>query len=280
MDPVLKWAGGKRQLLSELKKYIILNDQCMYFEPFIGGGAVLFDICPNNAFVSDVNEEIINTYIQIKNKPYALIKLLEKHKANHNKDYYYYIRDLDLTEEYCSLSKLEKAARFIYLNRTCYNGLYRVNSKGHFNVPIGRYKNPEIVQKDKIIKASKYFKENNIVIKQGDYNSCIGLVKANDVIYLDPPYDYEKDGFTSYTRYGFSRDDLQRLKLFCDRCVEKGAIIILSNNDTRFVNDLFSGSYYSIYHVTASRMINSDSKNRKQAKEVIIYGKNNSISTS
>ena len=274
MEPILKWAGGKRQLLPEIKKVIVtlnFNGHCFY-EPFVGGGAVFMDMCFPKAAINDINPELINVYIQIKENPYELIKLLEKHKENHCHDYFYEIRNLDRNPDFEKMSDIEKAARTIYLNRVCYNGLYRVNSKGQFNVPLGRYSNPEIVLKDKILELSDYLKSNNIKITCQDFEKSIKSAKQGDLIYFDPPYDYEESGFTSYTKDGFSKDSLIRLKKVCDKLLEKGCKIILSNNDTKFVNELFSEEKYKIKHVLAKRMINCNGEKRDSVMEVIIYG--------
>lgn len=270
----MKWAGGKRKLLTEIKLFINeeeLRNHCLY-EPFIGGGALSFDILNPCATISDINEELINVYLQIRDNPKELIKLLKIHKAHNCHDYYYEIRNLDRMEIFNSLSLVEKAARTIYLNRVCYNGLYRVNSKGFFNVPYGRYVHPEIVFEEKIIKLSEYLKSNKVKIVCMDFEKAVKSAKAGDVVYFDPPYDYEESGFISYTKKGFSRGDLKRLKRICDKLIKRGCHVIISNNDTSFVNALFSDRWYKIKHIFASRMINCDGRKRQAVKEVIIYG--------
>ncbi len=274
MEPILKWAGGKRKLIPYIKQHININelDGHTLYEPFIGSGALSFNLLHSNVVINDLNGELINVYNQIKNNPAELVKLLKEHKINNSKEYYYIIRNLDRLPSFSSMSDVQKAARTIYLNRVCYNGLYRVNSKGQFNVPYGRYAHPEIVFEDKIYEINRYLNNNDVKILNCDFAEAVSAAKNGDIIYFDPPYDYENDGFTSYTKNGFSRDDLKRLKLLCDKLIKKGCRIILSNNDTAFVNELFSSPNYSIEHVFASRMINCDSTKRKPAKEVIIYG--------
>lgn len=277
MEPLLKWAGGKRLLLPKIYKYInkenIINENKTLYEPFVGGGSLFLDLELPNCVINDFNKELVNVYVQVKNKPYQLIKLLEEHKNNHSQEYYLAIRELDRKPEYKKMTKIEKAARIIYLNKTCYNGLYRVNAKGHFNVPMGKYENPDIVMKDKILRLSKYLRNNNIKIKCGDFADAVKTSKLGDIVYFDPPYDYEEDGFTSYNSGGFTKNDLVRLKECCDELIAKGCEVIVSNNDTSFVNNLFSGEEYTIEHIEAHRLINCDGKNRRKEKEVIIYGK-------
>lgn len=274
MDPIMKWAGGKRKLLSEIKKVINFNELSTHrlFETFIGGGALSFDVLNEKTTINDINPELINVYIQIRDNPQELIRILKMHKENNTHDYFYMIRNLDRNDSYSLMSNVQKAARTIYLNRVCYNGLYRVNSKGFFNVPYGRYVNPEIVFEDKIYKISSFLKNSKVKITCKDFEEAVKNAKKGDVVYFDPPYDYDDNGFTSYTKKGFSRNDLKRLKRTCDRLIENGCHIIVSNNDTSYVNDLFSDSKYKFNHIYATRMINCDGKKRKSVKEVIIYG--------
>ena len=276
MEPLLKWAGGKRLLLPKIYKYIkkekILNENTTLYEPFVGGGSLFLDLELPNCVINDFNIELINVYRQVKYKPYELIKLLNVHKTNHSLEYYNTIRNLDRRPEYKKMKKVEKAARIIYLNKTCYNGLYRVNAEGYFNVPMGKYLNPDIVMKDKILELSKYLKKNNVIIRCGDFVDAVKDAKEGDVVYFDPPYDYEIDGFTSYNSTAFTKNDLQRLKKCSDDLINKGCIVVISNNDTQFVNELFSENNYIIDHIEANRLINCDGKRRKKEKEVIIYG--------
>lgn len=269
MKAILKWPGGKRQLLNEIKKYIPKNINT-YYEPFIGGGAVFFDLMFDNAYMNDVNWELVNVYKQIKNHSKKLIQLLENHKQNHNKKYYYSIRKLDRNENYQDLSHIEKAARFIYLNKTCYNGLYRVNSKGQFNVPMGKYKNPNICDKELILKMSQYLKENHIQIKNMDFEKFLKYVQKGDFVYLDPPYDPLSDtaNFTSYSKAGFNKKDQVRLKKVCDILNEKGVHFLMSNSNTSFINELYKN--YKIVKVKARRNINSKGNSRGEIFEVLI----------
>lgn len=274
MEPILKWAGGKRQLLPELKKYItpeLLKGHSL-IEPFVGGGSVFLSMEHDSVIINDYNSELINVYKRIKHNPFRLIEKLELYKKNHSKEFYYKIRELDRLPDYDKMSAIDKAARTIYLNRTCFNGLYRVNSNGFFNVPIGRYSNPDIVQKDKIVSIHNYLYQKNITIICGDFEKSVERAIPGDVVYFDPPYDFEETGFTEYTANSFSRKDLIRMKELCDKLVTSGCTVIISNNDTEYVNSLFSDRKYIINHVSAKRMINSNASNRNEFMEVIIVG--------
>ncbi len=275
MKPIFKWAGGKRKLLPLIKEVIDLNSlkNNTLYEPFVGGGALFLDLENEHVHINDLNSELINAYMQIKNNPLKLIKLLRKFSKKHSKEFYYEMRNYDRKKSFNRLSDVTKAARTIYLNRTCYNGLYRVNSKGQFNVPFGKYKHPDIVLEEKILSLSEYFNKVSAVITNCDFETAVASTKKNDLIYFDPPYDYDSNGFTSYTSNGFSRNDLIRLKRVCDELVAKGCKVIISNNDTKFVNELFNDPKYEIKHVVTRWTISCDGKNRKEIKEVIIYAK-------
>ena len=255
MDPVLKWAGGKRQLLSDIKELITPESLVGHtlFEPFAGGGAVFLSYEHTPAVINDYNCELMNVYSEIRNNPQ---ELLEEHKLNHCEAYFYKIRDLDRTVNYKKITATQKAARIIYLNRTCFNGLYRVNSDGYFNVPFGKYINPDIVTRNRILEMSQYLQKDGVTLLCGDFEEAVSAAKQGDTIYFDPPYDYEDDGFTSYTADAFSRLDLIRLKTLCDKLTNMGCHIVVSNNDTSFVRQLFDSESYTIHSVLAKRMIN------------------------
>ena len=275
MKPIFKWAGGKRKLLPLIKEVIDLNSlkNNTLYEPFVGGGALFLDLENEHVHINDLNSELINAYMQIKNNPLKLIKLLRKFSKKHSREFYYEMRNYDRKKSFNRLSDVTKAARTIYLNRTCYNGLYRVNSKGQFNVPFGKYKHPDIVLEEKILSLSEYFNKVSAVITNYDFETAVASTKENDLIYFDPPYDYDNNGFTSYTSNGFSKNDLIRLKIVCDELIAKGCKVIISNNDTKFVNELFNDPKYEIKHVVTRWTISCDGKNRKEIKEVIIYAK-------
>lgn len=274
MEPILKWAGGKRQLLKKLLEHISkeeLNGHT-YYEPFIGGGALFLHLAPRNAVIGDVNSELIGLYKVIRENPDGLISVLKEYREGYPENYET-IRSMDRKKGFSAVSELERAARFIYLNKTCYNGLYRVNSQGFFNVPAGKYKNPDIVNEHRIKKLSDYLRKNSVEILNCDFEKCTKRAKRGDFIYFDPPYDYEETGFTTYSADGFTRNDLSRLKSVCDDLIRRGCVVLLSNNDTQFVNELFSEPYYEVFHIEANRFINCDGSKRTKAKEVIIYGK-------
>lgn len=277
MEPILKWAGGKRNLLPHLEA--LINESGFdsatnrYYEPFIGGGALCFSKEYPRCTINDFNSELVNVYEQIKDNPQRLIELLKEHAMLHSKEHYLEVRAMDRAQDYSLMDGVVRAARIIYLNRTCYNGLYRVNKDGFFNVPMGKYKSPEIVMEDRIKALSKYLKKSNVTICQGDFEKAVRYAKKGDLIYFDPPYDYEEMGFSTYTANGFGRTDLARLKTLSDKLIEKGCIVILSNNETNFVKSLFDGPCYKTYQVQATRFISCDGKRRSKVNEVIIYGR-------
>jgi DNA adenine methylase len=214
--PFLKWAGGKRQLLPEIVKYVPkMTSKHTYYEPFIGGGALLFELQPPKAVINDSNKELINCYKVIKDSLDELMEELSKDKYSNSETSYYEMRDLDRsTKKYASLSEVEKAARIIYLNKTCYNGLFRVNSQGQFNVPFGRYKNPNFLD-DAVLRAvNKYLNSNDITLLNQDFAEAVKDAKRGDFVYFDPPYDpvSETASFTGYDVNGFNRDEQERLK--------------------------------------------------------------------
>lgn len=280
VQPFLKWAGGKRQLLSQMEPYFPdLNNITSYYEPFLGGGAVLFHLKPKKAVVNDYNQDLMNCYRCIKDNLDELIKRLKYYETKNDRDSYYEIRALDRTEKYERWSPVEKAARLIYLNRTCYNGLFRMNSSGQFNSPYGFYKKPNICNEPLLRAISQYFNENEIEFRDGDfYDACIDAPKGS-FIYLDPPYDQykEKTNFVGYTKNGFDRFDQERIKKMCDELIERGCYIMISNSNTKFINDLYSKNKnyvtYKINVVNARRSINSNGKKRGEVEEVLIIGK-------
>lgn len=294
MKPFVKWAGGKRQILSRINDYvqdsIDDNPDYTYIEPFLGGGAVFFSLHPKKAIINDLNEDLINAYRIIKSGNYSKLidKLKEFSDEYHNApdEFYYHIREWDRVDDWMDAhDDVDRAARMIFLNRTCYNGLYRVNSKGQFNTPMGRYRNPLICDETNIKEIHEYLSnpENHIEIMNGSYEDAIKKAKDGDVIYIDPPYDYEDDdGFTKYQMSGFSFEDFQKLKEKCDKAVNKGAFVIISNNATTKVMKLFEEDpKYKIFYdpncFTSLRSINCKGDDRRTGSEVIFWGMNNSI---
>ena len=263
--PIVKWVGGKRQLMFELLKNMP-ETYNRYFEPFIGGGALFFELQPQNGYISDMNEELINLYSVVRDDVYELIEDLNKHKVS--KEYFLKIRNLDRTEKYNKLSDIQKASRFIYLNRTCFNGMYRVNSQGQFNVPFGNYKNPRIVDAENLINCSNLLKITEICC--ADFAVSLIKVLKGDFVYFDPPYVplNETSSFTSYTKDGFDLDMQFKLRDVCDELDSKGVMFMLSNSDTKLVNELYSN--YEIKKVFASRAINANGNGRGKITEVLV----------
>lgn len=267
VQPFLKWAGGKRQLLPELNKYIPLKYKT-YYEPFVGAGALLFDLQPKKAVINDVNSELINCYNIIKDSLDELIEDLKKHQ--NIPEYYYEIRELDRKPEFQQLTQVERASRIIYLNKTCFNGLFRVNSQGQYNVPFGNYKNPKILDEVVLKAVHNFLNSSNITITNGDFEEVVRGAKKGDFIYFDPPYDPVSDSssFTGYSLDGFSRDEQRRLKDVFDRLNKKGCFVLLSNSATDFIKDLYKD--YRIEIVSASRNINADGLKRGKVDEVLV----------
>ena len=263
--PIVKWVGGKRQLMFELLKNMP-ETYNRYYEPFIGGGALFFELQPQNGYISDMNEELINLYFVVRDDVYNLIDDLNKHEIS--KDYFLKIRNIDRTEKYNKLSDIQKASRFIYLNRTCFNGMYRVNSQGQFNVPFGNYKNPRIVDAENLINCSKLLKNTEICC--ADFSEILNKVQKGDFVYFDPPYVplNETSSFTSYTKDGFDLDMQFKLRDVCDELDSMGVMFMLSNSDTKLVNELYSN--YEIKKVFASRAINANGNGRGKITEVLV----------
>lgn len=269
LSPILKWVGGKRQLLNDIMP--LVPTKGTYIEPFLGGGAVLFAHQPKKAIVNDYNSELMNVYQVVKDSPEQLIQFLQIHYANNSENYFYEIRELDRVEEYKKMSQIEKAARILYLNKTCYNGLYRVNSSGYFNSPYGKYKNPNIVNATVIRAMSKYFNENEIILLQGDYKEALKKARKGSFVYLDPPYMpiSSSANFTGYTENGFGYKQQEELKNECDKLRNKGIKFVQSNSDCLEIRQLYKD--YTIKTVQAKRIINSNSAKRGEINEVLIY---------
>lgn len=285
----LKWAGGKTQLINEIKKslpYDITKSKFTYLEPFVGSGAVLFWILNNfpklkKAVINDINEDLINTYRVIATKPEELISILqilqnEYHnldsKQEERKEYYYQKRELYNTRKE---EKSSQAALFIFLNRTCFNGLYRVNSKNLFNVPMGSYKKPTICDGKNILSVSNLLQKVEILC--GDYEATLDKATNNSFFYFDPPYKplSETSSFNSYAKEEFNDEEQIRLKNFCSKLNVLGHQWILSNSDVKgknsadnFFDDLYSD--FTILRVDARRSINANPEKRGHLKELLI----------
>jgi len=268
VSPVLKWVGGKRQLLDVLVPLTPKNFKT-YCEPFLGGGALLFKLQPKTAFINDVNEDLMIVYEAIRDDVDSLISILKTHK--NNSDYYYEIRDWDRNKDlYAKLSKTEKAARILYLNKTCFNGLFRVNNAGEFNSPFGNYRNPNIVNAPTLKAVSNYFNNAEIVFSSQDYQTVLKTLPTNTFVYLDPPYDPVSDtsNFTGYSKGGFDRKEQIRLRKCCDELNSRGIKFMLSNSATDFIKEQYSA--YNITIVKARRAINSVATKRGDVEEVVI----------
>jgi DNA adenine methylase len=266
--PVLKWVGGKRQLLDVLTP--LLPDKVItYCEPFVGGGALLFDLQPKVAYVNDINDELILVYEVIKSDVEALITTLQGFK--NEASYFYAVRDWDRDKvKYSTLSDIKKAARILYLNKTCYNGLFRVNSAGEFNSPFGSYRNPNIINAPTLRAVSSYLNNAAINLTSLDYAKVLRTLPKGAFVYLDPPYDPISDtsSFTGYAKGGFSRDEQIRLRECCDELHKRGLKFMLSNSATDFIKE-----QYAAYHITivrAKRAINSDAAKRGEIDEVVV----------
>ncbi|HEY9809640.1 MAG TPA: DNA adenine methylase [Halomicronema sp.] len=262
--PFLKWAGGKTQLIEQYKPYFP-KTYTNYYEPFLGGGAVFFSLQPKQAFLSDINGELINTYRCVRDEVEALIILLQEHQLKHNKDYYYEMRAGG------GDSKLERAARFIYLNKTCFNGLYRENSKGHFNVPMGKYKNPTICNAELLRLVSTTLNNSRAKIKKGTFKEVINYAKnSDDFVYFDPPYYpiSATSNFTAYSRTDFNEDDQIQLRNTFAELASRGVKVMLSNSDCPFVRDIYQG--FNIHTIKAFRSINADVNKRGKITEVLV----------
>ena len=285
--PFIKWVGGKSQLLDEIRdKYPSKIEK--YCEPFVGGGAVLFDVLscyqPKTVLINDINKELINTYSQIKNNCPEMIAQLsdlqssyKSHSLEENKAFFYEKRSRynELKVNGNEAENLEKAVLFIFLNKTCFNGLYRVNSKGLFNVPFNNAKNPLLCDSDNLLACSELLK--NVQMQVGDYKECKNFIDKGTFVYIDPPYRpiTQTSAFTSYSENGFSDKEQIELGTFITDISEKGAFVLASNSDPKnsdaddtFFDDLYS--HFEIKRVSASRMINSNAKKRGAINELLI----------
>ena len=266
--PVVKWVGGKRQLLSALTP-LLPERISPYCEPFLGGGAMLFSQQPSHAAVNDINSELIHMYETVRDDVDGLIHALEQHR--NEAEYFYQIRNSDRDKTaYTALPAVEKAARIIYLNKTCYNGLFRVNRAGEFNVPFGRYKNPNIVNAHVLRAVSQYLNRADVIFSCRDYAEVLAELPGGSFVYLDPPYDpiSGTSNFTSYSRDGFTRKDQIRLRECCDDLNRRGIRFMLSNSATPFILEQYSA--YDIKIVKARRPVNSAASGRGHIDEIVV----------
>ncbi|HEV2526143.1 TPA: DNA adenine methylase, partial [Streptococcus pneumoniae] len=269
LQPFTKWTGGKRQLLPVIRE-LMPKTYNRYFEPFVGGGALFFDLAPKDAVINDFNAELINCYQQIKDNPQELIEILKVHQEYNSKEYYLDLRSADRDERIDMMSEVQRAARILYMLRVNFNGLYRVNSKNQFNVPYGRYKNPKIVDEELISAISVYLNNNQLEIKVGDFEKAIVDVRTGDFVYFDPPYIplSETSAFTSYTHEGFSFADQVRLRDAFKRLSDTGAYVMLSNSSSALVEELYKD--FNIHYVEATRTNGAKSSSRGKISEIIV----------
>ena len=263
--PFLKWAGGKGQLLAQLDRFVPRRFH-EYFEPFLGGGAVFFHLGPKRAVLSDLNPELINSFLEVRDDLSALISALEELEPHRlSESYYYRLRDdLDLD----SLSRAERAARTIFLNKTCFNGLYRVNARGRFNVPWGNYRNPKLYDRDNLVQASRALRGQRILLS--DYRAALKSARFGDFVYLDPPYHplSETSKFTSYTKEDFGNREQVALAETCRTLDKRGVLFAISNSSTPLVFSLYEG--FRIEKLKAKRAINSKAAGRGPIEELLI----------
>jgi DNA adenine methylase len=262
--PFLKWAGGKSRLIQQYIPYFPQFYKT-YYEPFLGGGAVFFYLQPTTSVLTDINAELISTYRCVRDKVDDLICLLKEHKAKHSRDYYYSVRSSS------SENDLEQAARLIYLNKTCYNGLYRLNSQGKFNVPLGSYKNPNICQENLLRAASKAL--SYCEIKQTDFSHLLtSATGSEDFVFCDPPYHpiSNTSYFTGYNGNSFGEKDQIRLRDVCAELASRGVKVMVCNSDCEFIKKIYQEIKFNIYAIAASRSINSNTQKRGMINELLI----------
>ena len=260
--PFLKWAGGKTRLISQYKDYFPQHYQT-YYEPFLGGGAVFFHLQPSHAVLTDINADLVITYRCVRDNLEELITLLQAHQQRHNSEYYYDVRNYHIGTD------LTKAARFIYLNKTCFNGLYRVNSQGKFNVPVGKYKNPGICQEEVLRVASLALQK--VEIKQANFEEVLNYATGtNDFVYFDPPYYplNKTSNFTAYSNFCFDENQQIKLRDIFIELADKGVKVMLSNSDCPLIRDLYSD--FNVHTISAARSINSNAQKRGKITEVLV----------
>ena len=268
--PFVKWAGGKRQIMEELKK-CVPNEFNAYYEPFVGGGALFFELAPKKAFLNDYNKELINVFECIKedDKFEKMIKELNHHETLHSEEHYYEVRNIDRNKKkYDRLADYKKAARTIYLNKACFNGLYRVNSNNEFNVPFGKKAKVNTYEDQNLGIIHGILNLNDIELSSVDFEEAVKNAKKGDFVYFDPPYDSDTATFNSYTEDGFGKEEQVRLSEVFKRLDKKGCLVMLSNHNTKLINELYKDFNINVIH--AKRNINSDGKKRGKVEEVII----------
>ena len=263
--PFLKWVGGKTQLLPQLSAKLPKKFG-KYYEPFLGGGALFFHLYPAQACLSDINDTLISTYQVIRDQVDELIEDLAQHR--YEKDYYYTLRAADRQPSFQDWTNVQKASRLIYLNKCCFNGLYRVNSRGEFNVPFGRYKSPNFLDQDNLRACQRSLQNTELQVRH--FLEVESHVKPGDFVYFDPPYAplSSTSNFTSYSRLGFDEQDQVLLRDLCQRLDEKGVYFMMSNSSAPLILDIYQP--FRVKKVLASRAVNSRSSKRGKIHEVIV----------
>ena len=271
MHPFVKWAGGKTQLLDRIRA-LMPKEYNHYFEPFIGGGALFFNVAPKNFTINDFNSELVQAYkCFTSNDDFkALVEKLDFYQENHSEEQYYQVRAMDKEEGFLNLPIYERAARMIYLNKSCFNGLYRVNSKGYFNVPSGKKETINCYEEANLNEIADFFSNSKFEILNGDFEKAVENAQKGDFVYFDPPYDTweDKNSFTSYAKNPFGKDEQKRLAEVFKKLSDKGVFVMLSNHNTEYIRELYKD--FNIHVVEAKRMINSKATGRGNVEEVLV----------
>lgn len=269
--PFVKWAGGKTQILEAISEHLPTYFNT-YFEPFVGGGALLFKLQPRNAVINDVIPDLTCVYECFNNDDdFAQLKVaLEEHEKSHSEEHYYKVREQDRDPSFSKIPTANRAARMIYLNKACFNGLYRVNSKGYFNVPSGQKDTVKCFDRKSFDSLKEYFRLSNIKVLNGDFETAVKTAKEGDFVYFDPPYDTweDKNGFTSYDKESFGKEAQARLAKSFKALDKKGVFVMLSNHNTKYINELYKG--FKKHIIPARRAINSNPNGRGMVEEVLI----------
>lgn len=271
MSPFVKWAGGKRQLIKEIMTRLP-DKYNTYFEPFVGGGALFFHLAPSKSVINDITKELIITYEVIRDNVDDLIDNLNKHMENHvlnPSEYYYSVRKQDREIDWSNADKLTVASRMIYLNKACFNGLYRVNRAGYFNVPFNKKDSIITHSNENLMLINNFLNSSRTTILNTDFEDVVKNAIKGDFVFFDPPYDViKKETFDSYNPQSFGVEGQKRLARVFQELTNRGVYVMLTNHNTPLINDLYSN--YHIDVIEVKRMINSDSKNRR-GTEVIVY---------
>ncbi|MGN1371714.1 MAG: DNA adenine methylase [Candidatus Coprovivens sp.] len=268
--PFVKWAGGKRQIIDKLKEHVP-EEFDTYFEPFVGGGALLFELEPEKAVINDSNRELMNVYecIQDETKLEKMLRELDKYEANHSEEFYFEIRNKDRDKaKFWKIVDYKRAARTIYLNKACFNGLYRVNSRNEFNVPFNKKEKINTYDGPNMYTIHAYLNYRNITLLSCDFEEAVRGAKKGDFIYFDPPYDSDTSTFNNYTEDGFDRNEQVRLARVFKELADRGCYVMLSNHNTSLIKELYKD--FNIHLIEAKRNINANGKKRGKVEEVII----------